>query len=225
MNIINSLSTKLLRLSALFGIIVSLLVFVNYLTNNLIVVGLGNIDEKMTVIQNDCDNNLHIENGVLTLKNFIFKRGFGSCVENIKQGHINKIIIDDVYGGDVTETRILSKFIKNNNIPVYIHGACESSCLDLVLHSPQRMMCYDGSIGIHSYALDRNVNKLWQFTVSVKQDAMFKAFENTSINIDYIKGIMENTPSNQMFRPEHDVLISKNIIHKKIPCNSDFVKK
>lgn len=223
MKIMEFIFIKTQRLFVLSLFVLLFLGALNYLTNNLIIVGLGKIDEKVTVMTNPCDNELNIENGTLLLKDFVFKEGLGNCVQDLDAAKIKKVIIDDVYGGDVTETRILGEFIKKHRIPVYISGRCESSCLDLVLHSPQRFICYEGKIGIHSYALGEGEWDLFQFLVPLKQDAMLKAFDNTNINVNYIKKIMSSTDANSIHYPKNSELKRNYIVHREIPCNKNLV--
>lgn len=223
MKIMEFIFIKTQRLFVLCLMVLLFLGAVNYLTNNLIIVGLGKIDEKVSVMTNPCDDELSIKNGVLILKDFVFEEGLGNCVQKLEPSKINKVVIDDVYGGDVTETRILGEFIQEHKLPVYIAGRCESSCLDLVLHSPQRFICYDGRIGIHSYALGEDESNFFQFLVPLKQNAMLRAFDNTNINVNYIKNIMSSTDADSIHYPKNSELKRNYIVHREIPCNKDFV--
>lgn len=211
------------RLVALFVIVCSILLVANYFTNNLVIVGLGALDEKITVIQNDCITELDINDNVLTLKDFVFKRGFGKCVEELDDNAFNKVVIDNVFGGDVTETRILSKYIKKNHIPVIVKGRCDSSCMDIVLHSPQRMICYEGKIGIHAYSFNEETPDFLKFLLPIKQDAILRPFEDTNVDVAYIKDVMKKTPSNSIFYPDNSILVKKHIVHREIPCNSERI--
>ena len=49
---------------------------------------------------------------------------------------------------------------------------------------------------------------------------MLKAYEDTNINIDYIKNIYKETPHFSIYNPTSKELKDNNFIHKEIPCGN-----
>ncbi len=222
MKILTFLLKKTVSLSVLSIIVIFLLFIINFLSNNNLIAAFSKVEERMAVNQGYCNIDFDIDkNNTLELKSFIFDVGFGNCVEKkLKNKNIKKIILNNVYGGDVTEARIFAKYIKKNNIPVLVKGICNSACIDVFLHSPSRFICYNSKLGIHSYkAKDNESNFLVKIYGEIKQDAMLKAYEDTNINIDYIKKLYKETPHSSIYNPTTKEMKSNNFIHKEIPCS------
>lgn len=222
MKILTFLLKKTVSLSVLSIIVIFLLFIINFLSNNNLVAAFSKVEENMAISQGYCDIDFNIdENNTLELKSFIFDIGFANCVETkLKNKKITKVILNDVYGGDVTEARVFAKYIKKNNIPVLVKGVCNSACVDVFLHSPSRFICYNSKLGIHSYrAKDNENNLLIKIYGEIKQDAMLKAYEDTNINIDYIKKLYKETPHSSIYNPTTEEMKSNNFIHKEIPCS------
>lgn len=204
---------RLSRIVILMFIVAPLIVFLNYLSNNKLASVVGTLQEEYSILTHQCNETFNIDNGVLTLNEFVFKKGFGNCVDDLKKARVKLIVLGNVYGGDVTETRVLSKYVKEKQIPVLIKGTCSSSCLDVVLHSPVRHLLKGGKIGIHAYSVSDEYHPFFNYFSKTKADSMLNAFEDTNVNIDFIKGVMNVTPPEAIHYPEYQTLLSNNIIN------------
>ncbi len=205
----------------LLSILVSIIAFiVNSISDNWLLAKIVDIQQEQTIKKHTCNKQFQIENGVLTLKNFTFEVGDGSCITKLKSQSIKKLVIDDVYGGDTIETRVFAKYVKENNISALIKGSCNSSCVDLFLHSPDRSFCINsGGIGIHAYKTDTYDNNRFVDWLSVAtQNAMLRAYNNTNINIDFIKKLYEETPSSELYVLNIDEIQKNNFAHRIITC-------
>lgn len=223
MKFLKSLLKKIINLSILSVIVLFFFFVLNFLSNNNLVALFSNLEENIATNQGYCNLDFNIdENNTLELKYFTFDIGFANCVKTkLQNKKIKKIILNDVYGGDVIEARVFAKYIKKNNIPILVKGHCNSACVDVFLHSPSRFICYNSTLGIHSYRAKENEgNFLVKMYGEIKQDAMLKAYEDTNINIDYIKNIYKETPHFSIYNPTSKELKDNNFIHKEIPCSN-----
>lgn len=213
--------TKIKNLFLLSILFSGLAFVINSLTDNLILELLSEGQQKQTLRDNPCNKQLNIKDGTLTLQNFIFDVGDGNCVEQLKANNVNKIIIDDVYGGDTTETRIMAKYVKENSIPILVKGACNSSCVDLFLHSPDRSVCVnDGKIGIHSYKNNtyEEDSAFMTWLRENMQDAMLRAHRDTNINTDFIKSLYSKTSNEDLYVLSFEELKEHNFAHRIVSC-------
>jgi hypothetical protein len=223
MDFIIFLCTKIKNITLLSIIIVVFLLISNFFSNGYIVEKISVLQEKHSVNSEFCDYKFHLIDDTIVLNRFIFERGFGRCVKekledkNIK---VKKVILQDVYGGDVTEARIFAKYIRENQIPVLVKGVCNSACVDVFLHSPSRHICYDGKLGIHAYKAENGSSSFFvEYYRKLKQNSMLNAFKNTSINTDYIKELYDNVSHEDLYNPSLKELKENNLIHKEIPCS------
>lgn len=223
MKLIEFLFIKIKNITLLSIIMILCLLFLNFISNGFVVEKISVLQEKETINSSFCNYEFHLINETIVLNKFIFERGFGRCVkEQLEEKNIKakKIILKDIYGGDVTEARIFAKYIRENQIPVLVKGFCNSACVDVFLHSPSRYICYDGKLGIHAYKAENGSSSFFvDYYRKLKQDAMLNAFDNTSINTDYIKELYDKVSHEDIYNPLLKELKENNLIHKEIPCS------
>lgn len=223
MKLIEFLFIKIKNITLLSIIMILCLFFLNFISNGFVVEKISVLQEKETINSSFCNYEFHLINETIVLNKFIFERGFGRCIkEQLEEKNIKakKVILKDVYGGDVTEARIFAKYIRENQIPVLIKGFCNSACVDVFLHSPSRYICYDGKLGIHAYKAESGSSSFFvDYYRKLKQDAMLNAFDNTSINTDYIKELYDKVSHKELYNPPLKELKENNLIHKEIPCS------
>lgn len=205
----------------LLSTIVSFIAFIiNAFSDNWLLSKFVNIQEYQTIKSHTCNKIFTIENDALILKDFTFEKGDGSCVKELNQKSINKLVIDDVHGGDTIETRVFAKYIKSKKIPALIKGHCNSSCVDLFLHSPDRSFCVNsGEIGIHSFRNEKHEeNRFIKWLRISTQDAMLRAHYKTNINIDFIKEIYSVTPNTELYNLKLHEIKENNFAHRFVTC-------
>jgi len=223
MKFIEFLLRKIKNITILSIIMIVFLLLVNFISNGFVVEKISVLQEKEAINSGLCNYEFHLINETIILNKFTFERGFGRCVqEQLEDKNIKakKVILKNVYGGDVIEARIFANYIRKNQIPVVVKGVCNSACVDVFLHSPSRYICYDGKLGIHSYKAENGNSSFFvDYYRKLKQDAMLNAFDNTSINVDYIKELYDKVSHEDIYNPPLKELKENNLIHKEIPCS------
>lgn len=201
--------------------VVSIAFIVNLISDNWLLARLGEVQQNKTLMEYNCSKTFDILDGVLTLKDFTFEIGDGSCVKKLEKKNITHLVIDGVNGGDITETRIFAKYIQKNKIPAVIKGYCNSSCLDLYLHSPNRSFCLNGgSLGVHSYknnSYQENLFMTWLRKST--ENSMLRAYYDTKINTDFIKELYKSTPSDDLYQVSISEMRDNFFTHRFLNCN------
>ena len=114
---------------------------INHYSGNKVVEKYSEVQKKAQKTFYKCNDRIYLEDdGVVTITNMKIENGFSECFRK-KISKIEKIIIKDISGKNFEEARILGEMVKENNIPVLIDGTCNTACLDIVLHSPEKNAC------------------------------------------------------------------------------------
>lgn len=202
--------------SLFIGFLITISLFtLNHFTNNKIAVVFNQVESVFFEYIGSCPiKNSLIHDNILYLVDLKFEKGFGSCFKGNSLYNIEKVYINDVYGGDVTEARILARKIKKYNIPVVIDGVCNSACVDVLLHSPDRTITINGQIGIHGYLLKSRIDIPYkEYLTRIEENSMLRAYNTSDVNISFLRRIMTEYPNNDIYYPSHKELFDNEIIH------------
>jgi len=118
-----------------------------------------------------------------------------------------KIIRLDSFGGRVKEARFLRDFIKDKKLVTYSARGCLSACTIPFLAGSKRILNQKAKLGFHQYSFPGFTDE--QFKKAYQKEKIFM----TSVGIDLkFSDKAFTTPSNDMWYPSHDELISANVV-------------
>ncbi len=147
------------------------------------------------------DNNLYFED-------LYFEQDFFSCYIHITK-HIkpNKIVINTSNGGSAVNAYLLSKYVKQNNIPLEINRSCASACTILLFHN-KVIYKNDLKVLVHRGYIKIKDTKIITPIFDGK-------YHYDSKNYHYIYDIYKNNPFDKIQEISIEELIKNGIINNE----------
>lgn len=219
-NMFNNLIIKIILALILTPVV--MVVFNNYTGNSIIkMISMGqesSIYKKLYTMKYPCDRNSNIQedNGIYHIFENKISDNLGSCFGG-KLKNINTLEIDTNYGGRITSALIIADEVKKRKIDVFVKNECYSSCVDILMHGNNRMVCDNAFVGIHQQAMSAD-NKYIKEYLKRLQEFSLQKYKNTGIDIDMIKEIIDDTPNDSMYELSSKELLETGIATEIISC-------
>ncbi|GAA5316369.1 MAG: hypothetical protein AseanaTS_15730 [Candidatus Pelagadaptatus aseana] len=125
--------------------------------------------------------------------------------------HLNSV------GGWLAEATMLSRVIKQHDLTTYTSGRCMSACAYAFLSAQRRYLSEQGALGFHGVSLGSVEANDYNL---MNQDAE-RLMSERGVPRSFISRAL-SVPSDDMWFPEHDVLLDANVVDRIVDPDNFF---
>ena len=148
--------------------------------------------------------------------------GIGRCVvDSLKNKNI--LIILNNGGGSLAESFIISSYVKEKKIDVYLMEECGSACINILVSSDNPRMCEKAILGIHQAYTNNSINWLEPYLKKASNEMALSHLIENGVNEKFIRKAFEETPSEKIKWIDANEALNNNFIIEEVDCEKEII--